>query len=106
MAEKTNYAAFISSLKSPLPLYLIADQEPYFREKAAEALKKTVVGDDDLNYFLLEGESLSPEELSAHLDSPPIFAEKKLVHIRHFKPSRLNEDDGSLFQKILEDIPD
>jgi len=107
MADKTNFQAFVATLKpKPFSLYLLADQEPYFREKAFTMLKNLILGEDEINYFLLDGDSLTPEGLADHLNSPPLFAEHKLIHIRRFRPSRFTEDNAELYLKALEDIPD
>ncbi|MBR4867357.1 MAG: hypothetical protein IKU11_11750 [Clostridia bacterium] len=107
MAEKNNFKAFEAALKQDnTNLYIFSDKEPYFREKAEEMLRRQILGEDDMNDVLLDGDSLTPETLSEAVDAPPIFAPRKLIRVHRFAPSSVSQEDGELYLSILSDIPD
>ncbi|MCQ2447159.1 MAG: DNA polymerase III subunit delta [Clostridia bacterium] len=107
MAEKNALAAFKAALKKDTDrLYVFADKEPWFRDKCCEELTAAVVGDDDMNLVTLDGDTLTPEELSDAVDMPPVFAERKFIHVRRFHPAQLTAEDADLYISILKDIPD
>ena len=107
MADKNALAAFRAALKKNTDrLYVFADKEVWFRDRASEELRQAVIGDDDMNLVMLDGDTLTPEALSDAVDMPPVFAERKFIHVRRFHPSALTEEDGKLYISILEDLPD
>ncbi|MBR6762419.1 MAG: DNA polymerase III subunit delta [Clostridia bacterium] len=107
MAEKNNFKAFEAALKQDnTNLYIFSDKEPYFREKAEEMLRRQILGEDDMNDILLDGDSLTPEALSEAVDAPPIFAPRKLIRVHRFAPSSVSAEDGELYLSVLSDIPD
>lgn len=106
MAETGALAAFQAALqKNTDRLYVFASQEPWFRDKCREALSAAVVGEDDMNIVSLDGDTLTPELLSDAVDMPPVFAERKFIHVRRFHPTWLTEEDAGLYISILEDLP-
>lgn len=107
MAEKNNFKAFEAALKQDTTnLYIFSDKEPYFRERAEAMLRRLVVGEDDMNDILLDGDSLTPEILSEAVDAPPVFAPRKLIRVHRFAPSSVSAEDGELYLSVLSDIPD
>jgi len=88
------FIELLNSLKRGVlsPVYLFYGEESYLREQAVFHIKKFCAGEGDagLNYDLIDGETATPEEITASAETLPLFAERRLVVVRNpafFKPS-------------------
>ena len=61
------------------PAYLIYGPEAYLRHEMKTALRKSVVGDDELNYTYREGKDADMTEIRGIAETVPFFAERRLI---------------------------
>lgn len=77
-------------------LYVLYGEEEYLKDFYINALKKGVLGDEDFNYFKVEGKP-TEKELKNLCEELPMFGEKKVILVRNSglfkgKKKRVAED--------------
>ena len=70
--------------------YLIAGEEPLFRDEALEALRAAVLagGPADFNFDRIDGDTASVPRLLDSVRSLPVLAPRRLVVLREPEPRR------------------
>lgn len=74
-------------------IYLLEGGDAYFRNKAEAMIKKRFVQMPELNFTVLNGETLkggSLTELISAVESVPFMSEKRLVKVVEFHPSDID----------------
>lgn len=63
-------------------LYVIYGEEEYLKDFYINALKKSVLGEEDFNYFRVDGKPVE-RELKDMCEELPMFGEKKVIVVRN-----------------------
>jgi len=87
-------------------IYLLEGDDAYFRNKAEAMIKKRFVQMPELNFTVLNGETLkggSLTELISAVESVPFMSEKRLVKVVEFHPSDI--DYEKYLKKTFENFP-
>lgn len=97
------YIELLNSIKRGVvfPVYLFYGEESYLREQAVARFKEYFFpgSAQDLNFDLIDGESVGPGDIAVRAETLPFFAEKRLVVVRNptfFKTAKKagKEDTG------------
>lgn len=86
-------------------IYLLEGDDAYFRIKGEEMIKSAFVQMPELNFTVLDGETLKGSSLSqliAAVESVPFMSEKRLVKVTEFHPS---DTDFERLKKTFENFP-
>lgn len=81
-----SYKTFSNQIKSGdiKSIYLLYGQESYLLDKAKELLQDSVVtAFPELNYIILDGDTITVEQLQNACETFPFGSEKKLVVVKH-----------------------
>ena len=92
--------------KKKKSIYLLEGDDAYFRNKAEAMIKKRFVQMPELNFTVLNGETLkggSLTELISAVESVPFMSEKRLVKVVEFHPSDI--DYEKYLKKTFENFP-
>lgn len=87
-------------------IYLLEGDDAYFRLKGEEMIKARFVQMPELNFTVLNGETLkggSLTELISAVESVPFMSEKRLVKVVEFHPSDVEYD--KYLKKTFENFP-
>ena len=101
-----------TELKNDIPegaksIYLLEGDDAYFRIKGEEMIKSAFVQMPELNFTVLDGETLKGNSLSqliAAVESVPFMSEKRIVKVTEFHPS--DTDFEKYLKKTFENFPD
>ncbi len=87
-------------------IYLLEGDDAYFRIKGEEMIKSAFVQMPELNFTVLDGETLKGSALSqlvSAIESVPFMSEKRLVKVTEFHPG--DTDFEKYLKKTFENFP-
>ncbi len=90
--------------KDPCGVFLFFGEEEYLKQYALKSARQAVLADPslaDFNYLRLEEESATPAALLQALETPPLFADRRLIEIHSVNWDGLKEEDLSLWQDVF-----
>lgn len=114
MAEKSEAKTEFAALKAGISsgkignLYVFKGKEDYLREYYLTVMRKKVLGDnfEEFNYKRFINEKLTPRELSAAVDTLPVFSERTFIEVRDFDLFAEGEQRQNDIIALLSDIPE
>lgn len=84
------------------PLYLVTGPEAYLRRECKNALRRTLLGDDEINFTYREGKNVDLEELSEIAQTVPFLAPRRMILLEN---SGLAKKGGDALEELLPQIP-
>lgn len=111
--RKTKSDAAYQKLKADLAsgtpgnAYVFFGEESYLREYYLRRLRKTLIpaGSEEFNDHVLDGRSLTVQELSEAAEAMPMMSERTLTTVSDYDLFRLPQEQREKLIALLEDLP-
>ncbi len=90
--------------KDPCGIFLFFGEEEYLKQHALKSARQNVLSDpslSDFNYQRLEQEYATPDALLQALETPPLFADRRLIELHSIPWESLNEEVLSAWQDVF-----
>lgn len=84
-------------------VYLLFGEEVFLVNSYKKQLKAAITGDDTMNYTLLEGKDVTPQDIMLAADTMPFFADRRLVMV---EDSGLFKKESNELAEYIPEIPD
>lgn len=88
-----------------LPVYLFYGPEVYLQREAVRRFRAALVGENALNYEVVDGEEVPPREVAAMANTLPLFATRRLVVVKNAPYFSTGKEDPALLAYLRQPNP-